>query len=727
MSEECDTSISNGHQLCTIPYTGSYNLNEYIKVPKNISGCSGPLNSITGQDDTKCYTNFNDNFGKITRLSGENTLKNGGGSVRIVINKGPKEPITGLYLGGTERKNIDIKNKSVLYPTDEEIATNKNTLIMGMEIVKDDISIGRVSGIYYCTPETITKVSKWKGYNEGAGKIDLTESNRNDIHDDERDFKGRGDLSSSKTLLIGTYQDSSLCGIWYKPSSSNLNDPPVGICLAFRRFFDINSAIEYVYFDRGNFKKTSLRPSNDWYGGECQRGEFISQISLYYNDFNKAPYEQSVRLGGIPIVEVNASIYSIGFKGIGMYRSINYNVNEGLYKWVNEVDSLRCCQLLAEEQYDDNTVENYICRENLNYKVNKAYPKSFPNDQCKILLGNWCNSSGIDKEGNDYYNIENDLCEKACDITDINCDKGINDFCKSPSFKPSIESSTGSSSVELLKFYDISKLSKNKICGCMTDINYDNKDILKSVSLSMANVLDKKLLNKSGVDINRKECVLPSCSSSPFKPLSIKQKLVEKPCNDKERCFGNGFIAPTYEDTNSIKIGCLQFTNTDDCIEPLTPNLEIIPDPFDNSCKNLLDKQIPMPKYKPKDCIYSEQWYPEDIFEGKCEMRNVDGVDKMMLRRYRQLLAPSVPNVPPGKENPYCPPKCGEDNWLCQDSSLSPNDREPIEKWIDCPYDTPLNNDNTPPSNPTKIGLSILIITILVALAVSIIIKIIKK
>jgi len=719
MSEDCDTSTLNGHYLCTIPYTGTYNLNEYIKVPKNIAGCSGPLNSVSGQDDIRCYTNFNDDFGKITRLQGETNLKLGGGSVRITINKGPKDPITGLYFGGTSREVIEIKNKSVLYPTDEEISNEKSQLIMGIEMVKDDISVGRISGIYYCTPSTITKTSKWKGYNEGGGKIDLFESNRKDIDEDGADYKGKGSLTSSKTLLIGSYQDSCLCGIWYK-IAPNPKDPPVGICLAFRRFFDITSQTEYVYFNRGNYQKTQLRPNNDWFGNECNKGEFISQISLYYNDFDKSPYEKSVKVAGFSIVEVIPELYNIGFKGIGMYRSANYNLQDGVYKWVNEVVPLRCCQLLDEEQYDDGTVENYICREIKNYKVNKSFPNSFPNDQCKILLGNWCNSSGIDEQGNDYYNIEDQLCEKACAVTDINCDKGINDFCRTPQFKTSTGSSSG---------YDMSNLLKNKICGCMTDLNYDNKDILKSAYLSMTDVLNKKLINKGGIDFTKKECLLPSCSETPFKLLSMKKNLADKPCNEKERCFGNGFIAPTYSDTSNSKIGCLQFANIDECIDPLTPNLAVIPDPFDNSCKNLLIKQVPMPQLKPTECIYSEEWYPEDIFEGRCEMHidPEDGVEKLMLKRYRQLKAPSIPTLPLGKDNPYCPPKCGEDNWRCEEANLSPSDKEPIEKWILCPYDSLPENDNTPPDNPTNTGVSMLVVAILAALAISIIIKIIKK
>jgi hypothetical protein len=84
------------------------------------------------------------------------------------------------------------------------------------------------------------------------------------------------------------------------------------------------------------------------------------------------------------------------------------NSKNGLYKCVNELESLTCCQMLSNKQYNDDTVEKYVCRENLNYKVNNNFPNSYPNDQCKVLLGNWCNSSGIDNEGNEYYNIEDD-------------------------------------------------------------------------------------------------------------------------------------------------------------------------------------------------------------------------------------------------------------------------------------------------------------------------------
>ena len=74
---DCDTSTENGHNFCMIPYTGAYNLNEFIKIPKGIPGCSGTIDSVTGKDKPSCYVLANDPYGKITRLRGENDIING--------------------------------------------------------------------------------------------------------------------------------------------------------------------------------------------------------------------------------------------------------------------------------------------------------------------------------------------------------------------------------------------------------------------------------------------------------------------------------------------------------------------------------------------------------------------------------------------------------------------------------------------------------------------------
>jgi hypothetical protein len=110
---DCDTSTDNGHQICSIPYTGTYNTNEYIRIYKGSGDC-------TGCSDPTCYDNegscakFNDIYGKITRVRGEDSLINGISQGEVFIHKGPPTPFG--YLGGTERKIIDIKNKKGSYP-----------------------------------------------------------------------------------------------------------------------------------------------------------------------------------------------------------------------------------------------------------------------------------------------------------------------------------------------------------------------------------------------------------------------------------------------------------------------------------------------------------------------------------------------------------------------------------------------------------------------------------
>lgn len=748
MSEECDTSTENGHNFCMIPFTGTYNPNiiipgigdvgEKIKIPQGMAGCSGTIDSITGQDKPSCYVLKNDPYGKVTRIRGEKEiLIPGKNTARLTINYGPYFPWPIDGYAKSETQNFEVKNQSINLPMDEDSinpndgSLNRN-LIMGIEIVPTsknivgDIFVARLSGLYYTDITKISKVSGWKGYNEGGGKIDLVDYNLKEIQG-----IGWSEMSEEKILLNGSFQDSALCGIWYKYVSNNslsyINSRMSGICVAYRRLFDKNVNTEYIYYERGTLTKSSVPPNASWFGGECVKGEFISQITFYYTDFNTAQLNQkpemfgiSLSVGGLGINIESSHDGGFGLKGIGKYRSINYDVKDGLYKWVSEVDKLRCCQLLSEKQYNDDTVEKYICRENFNLKVNNNFPNSFPNDQCKVLLGNWCGNSYIDENKQEVYNIEDDLCKKACDINDIDCDRGIKNYCLRPKM---LAGGTGAK-------YDLGKFGKDEICGCLTFQNFKNNDPLTSVPLSFKTLLNTKLLNKAGINLDKQECILPSCSQSPFKLLSMKKNLEKEPCNKKELCFGNGYAIPDYSDNNT-KVQCLSYENAEDeCIDPLTPKITVIPDPFTSGCKNLITNELVMPKYKPADCVYGDKWYPEDPWSAKCEMHvdPEDGVEKLMLRSYRQLEKPSVPEYPPGEDNPACPPKCGEGNPNCDYPLSSPDQREPVEKWETCYNDGNYVEDETPSSSGIgKIGMSLLIFAIIIALIFVLFIKIIKK
>jgi hypothetical protein len=429
----------------------------------------------------------------------------------------------------------------------------------------------------------------------------------------------------------------------------------------------------------------------------------------------------SLSVGGMGINIESYHDGGFGLKGIGKYRSLNYNVKDGLYKWISEVDKLSCCQLLSDKQYNDDTVEKHVCRENLNLKVNNNFPNAFPNDQCKVLLGNWCGSSYIDEYKEEIYNIEDDLCKKACNISDIDCDRGIKKYCLRP------EMLAGGTGIN----YDLGKFTKTEICGCLTSQNYKNNNILTSFPLSFKTLLNDKLLNKGGINLDRQECILPYCSQSPYKLLSMKKNLEKEPCNKKELCFGNGYSIASYADRNNSELSCITYENDEEkCIEPLTPKITVIPDPFTDSCKNLITNELVMPKYKPAECVYGDKWYPEDPWSATCEMHidPEDGVEKLMLRSYRQLEKPSIPDVPEGEPNPQCPPKCGEGNYRCDYPLKTPDEREPVEKWEPCYNDGSYIEDDTPPSSGiTKIGTTILIFAIIIGLIFAIFIKIIKK
>ena len=98
-----------------------------------------------------------------------------------------------------------------------------------------------------------------------------------------------------------------------------------------------------------------------------------------------------------------------GFKGVTMYRSINYNIPRGLYnKWLPSIEPLRCCQLLSDQQYEPDSIEDYVCRNNLEYVVQNSFPNAYPNGLCREVLQEHCNNKD---------NIDEDLCKMACGMS----------------------------------------------------------------------------------------------------------------------------------------------------------------------------------------------------------------------------------------------------------------------------------------------------------------------
>jgi len=785
MSEDCDTSTDNGHKFCSIPYTGTYNSNEYIRPYKGgaCTGCTDP----SCYDDSNFCGKFNDPYGKITKLTNRDSLKLGYSKFEAYIHYGVS-PFT--Y---TQKKEGELINKTASFPTDDELKDNLNTLILGLEFNCDGIFIGRMSGLYYCSTTNITKSREWKGYNEGSGKVSIFEYYRQDIHNDGTDYKGYRDAKGEKMLLRGSSKDSVVCGIWYKlmnqsdsryplpitrgdklTDKSDLyysNPPCLAVCVAFRRFFNVNSSTEYVYLEGGKITTNSNKPNSDWPGSECNRGEFISQLEFYYTDFDKKNMEGPAKALGVTIADVTVYPIGVGFKGFGMFRSVNYNVKGGLYNWVNEVDKFRCCNLLTNEQYEDDTVEKFICREDLNRKVENSFPTNYPNDVCVSVLTDHCNSSFINDYNEKEYNVESELCKAACALNETNCDIGIKGYCTSNNFinsrtkediqkeikelndnKAEFQTKLDSSNIrseqdrltkqiseiddelkskddELQSItnnpkttYDLSKYLKDDICGCMYS-SVAGKEILDSVPLSFTTVLDQTLLDKNEFTF-REECSLSTCAKTTFKMFDMKQNILKKPCSDKELCLGKGYMIPSFK--NNTSVNCVQYANSDECITPLTPNISILPDPFNNGCKNILKKQISMPKLKPQECKLSEEWTPSPWDDVRCEKHidPEDGIEKLMLKQVRQITSPSIPNV--SGDNPFCPPKCGENNPMC-DYPLKPEDKEPMEKWIICPYSEPEENESPPPPSKAKIGITIFIFSILLAFVISVIIKIIKN
>jgi len=675
-------------------------------------------------------------IGNITNLQRASVLKGYKGNIYSKTTFGPDLPVIGYVK--TETGNQELPNQINRYPKDSDIIKDPTTVIKALEVSIDGKEIIRLTGLYYTNVIELNKNDKLKGYNEEVGLIDINEFNRKDIFPNPATKIGNSNIEGNKKLLIGSYQDSCLVGIWYKYQDNGLgSNSIIGICTSYRRFFDNTFKTEYIGIDEGNI--INVKPvSGNWIGAECNNGEFINQIEVASSDakFSKvklskehvnallgalaatsavAMYSATLVLSwagplipvlqslfvilfaiigiiailnqlGIPFIEVTITPSGYGFKGVTMYRSINYNLPGRLYnKWIPSVDKLRCCQLLSDQQYEPDSIEEYVCKNQLDYIVKNSFPNAYPNAKCRSVLTEHCNK---------LENIDGELCRTACGMSGeyiINCDDGINKYCDQDSFKAKAKDKN--------LYPKIMDWYKDDVCKCK--FNESSPDTYKNLTEqgmtnyvdSFKNYLDIKMdpNQKDKVLSNfREECSVGVCAKTPYKMFEQKKELNVKGCNNVEQCFSSGYQIPSTTD-NDTRIDCNRYLNTDKCISPLEAKFTVINDITKSECKNLVKgSSIEDIRFEPQECKLSKSYYPPIITDEQrkdaaklCVTRRNPATNKLekMLKVTRRVEVPSYPANDPD----MCPPY--KRNWkgeIRKDSNGN-NVREEIEKWIPCP------------------------------------------
>lgn len=664
-------------------------------------------------DKNTCVMFYSESYLQGTKrlLNKEDVLRNYKGNVKSRVAYGPS--IFGLgYVKETNETTL-LPNVMNRFPTDDVIAKTPSSVIRALEVVVDGTNITRLSGVYYIDSLLLNKQNELKGYNEEVGLIDLTENNRKDIYVNEKSKIGNGNSVGIKKLIIGSFNDSCISGIWYRYSNdSTLGvNSIIGICVAFRRFFDNTFKIEYKGFNEG-IEIRQLPSIGNWVGYNCNQGDFISQIevaSLDGRNIDKAIGKEvlygfmaagafiipallpimAILLASISIADalgVGSALITmwinytgVGFKGFTMFRTMTYNLPERLYKsWIPAINRVRCCNMIDNEKYEPDSIEAYTCKNDLELE--------YPNGTCKSILQDFCNLS---------ENIDSELCLKACGAlgeNTINCDIGIKSYCNSDSFM--------TINTKGQKVQNIAELYKDPVCGCMFEES--NIDAYKNLGENgldnyvdaYKNILNNKMRLDKKNDILlqfRSECSVGVCAQSPYKLHSQKLKLNEKQCNTTEKCLSKGYQIPNTTENDS-KIDCSRYLNSSNCIVPVQPKITIINDKTNIECGSLVGgSTLADLRFEPLECEISTDLFPslttdEDRYKAKrlCEyhINPETNEEEFMLKLQKQIIRNSYP--PDSSE--LCPPYKRKLNGEIMKDSNGNNVRVQMEEWVPCPY-----------------------------------------
>lgn len=694
----------------------------------------GELDPRVGQKTCILFENKSGIIGNITNFQQASMLKNYKGDLYTKTTFGPEIPLVGY--AKTIPDNKEMPNVLNRFPKDGDIIKEPTIVIKAIEVSTEGKEILRLTGVYYTNVSDINKNDKIRGYNEEVGLIDINEFNRKDIFPNASTKIGNTDIEGSKKLLIGSYQDSCLVGVWYKYQANGLGSKSIiGICVAFRRLFDTTFKTEYVGIDEG-ILITTKPISSFWIGNECSKGEFINQIEVASLDIRTTKFKMSkeqvnafiaafgagllfigapglaaltaifgpaimtvawiigailgvlalINALGLPFMEVSTYPTGQGFKGVIMYRSINYNIPKGLYnKWLPSIEPLRCCQLLSDQQYEPDSIEDYVCRNNLEYVVQNSFPNAYPNGLCREVLQEHCNNKD---------NIDGELCKSACGLSGeyiINCDAGIQGYCNQDYFKAKAKDKT--MKPKIMSWY------KDPVCNCM--YKQSSPDAYKSLKEegmtnyvdSFKNFLTKKMdSNKQDKVLSnfREECSVGVCARSPYKLFEQKHKLNTVGCNNIEQCFASGYQIPATTD-NDTRIECNRFLNSDNCVSPLEAKFTVINDISKSDCKTLVQgSTVDDIRFEPQQCEVSKTFYPslltDELRREAAKMcitrKNKDtGEEERVLKLTRRVTVPGYP----GNDPNMCPPFKKNYKGEIKKDSRGNNVRIEMEKWVECP------------------------------------------
>lgn len=773
---ECDLSdTSGGHPMCYLDYlyTGPIYLVTHPTAFQNTGPKQTPVIIEAG-------------LGEVQKLPDWSNLENPkANGIDILVSYGPKIPYPVDNYLGHNHSYQDVPNTFTSLPEAKKRLETPNIVIPAIELnVDENNEILRVSGLTFCQASNITKLTKWNVYNEGYGLVDVPEYYRNDITVSNDKYIGNSQKIGDPRLFKGSYKDSALAGIYYNKNSAGV---VTDICFAFRRIFEpliqkystganpvilYNTSIqtEYVgWVDKKMFR--GFKNPKVWdFGFICKMGEWISQIT--FASFDAKPirtdldasillkiagkdYESAAALlatfgtagavilpllpslatllfAMIPVltlaiatkvnmIKMESDPIGVGFKGIHSVKTMNYLLDDGgIYRFIYDTKPMRCCQLIFDQMYETDTIENFSCVNNEDLKVENNYPEALPNDKCRInYLQPYCNLKT--KNSDDTYNIESELCGKLCALKNSTCDVGIKNYCDRDEFY-----TTNSQGI---KKKDIMKLYKDPICGCSFS---QEGDTLKSFSSSVDKVIRNNIKPqyKDGLSEEfRPECSLTTCANSDYKLYDQKQRMVKKDCTNIENCFGNGFQVPILTNKNT-EVDCVKFNQLDgECIQPIEPNISLIPDQFTTSCRNII-KSPPSPfRTKPTECVLTNF---RDPFAGMNEeekkikalqicYKKPNGM--LYYKKEKEILIPAIPY----DDKNLCPPceKDWKDECMLDEDGNVIKEKMMVENpcwFID---EEEFDRQNEPP--PTTVFNKKAIMIIFLVLAFIMLIMIIKK
>lgn len=530
-----------------------------------------------------------------------------------------------------------IPNFLIQYPTAKKLEEDPSYVITGIEVAVNSSVILEITAVYYTSLQNILSRIDIRAYTEEINPYfgdSIKEYYRDDIVDQDGFQIGFYDSNSTKYLIVPPkYGGFALTGYEFVGDGfSSVKQ----LLFHFTSFINPTKTHSILVRD-GNITNNFLGnlSGNNLWSFYSPPNSYIQSINIAYTPdlIDRSKRKNSTRQGEPPdfmknIIDVISPFYSVTVKqyGVGMKGIVNstyITYPSDVYKWIREVDDIKCCQLVEEEQYEDKTLEKDMCVYARDLTTRNEFPLIIPNDKCNEIL-----QSNLSTD-----NIDSDLYKNYCKLTYSDCDSTIQQYCDK---KYTI---TESGKLDLENMY------KDPVCGC-----YSNYDI-PNPQTSYHSSLDLVIGDKAGEQIqipSRFECTAPICVNSPYKFKNMKDRLSRKECTSLESCFGKGYFVPYYKGGNEID--CIKYENDNSCIPPYRPNYEFLANPFDRSCEETL-KNVKIKEFLTKECELSRDEYENC---GTCGQNN-----KMYCKRQVRKEGYPITNC----ENPQVRVNCKYTNY----------------------------------------------------------------